>query len=52
MVCLQFLHLLVLGTEVAIGKESRKFIFNGIEKEYLLEYGFRSRFCSCKSLER
>ncbi|HMR46906.1 MAG TPA: CoA transferase subunit A [Bacteroidia bacterium] len=29
-----------VGTEVAIGKETRCFTFNGVEKEYLMEYAF------------
>jgi len=38
-----------VGTEVAIGKESRKFTFNGIEKEYLLEYAFEADFALVKA---
>src|SRR5438046_7337734 len=29
-----------VGTEVAEGKEVRKFKFNGVEKDYLMEYAF------------
>ena len=38
-----------VGTEVAIGKESRKFTFNGVEKEYLLEYAFEADFALVKA---
>lgn len=37
------------GTEVAKGKESRKFTFNGIEKDYLMEYAFESDFALVKA---
>lgn len=38
-----------VGTEVAIGKEVRKFTFNGQEKEYLMEYAFDSDFAIVKA---
>lgn len=38
-----------VGTEVAIGKEVRKFKFNGQEKEYLLEYAFEPDFAIVKA---
>ncbi len=38
-----------VGTEVAIGKEVRKFKFNGIEKEYLMEYAFEPDFAIVKA---
>jgi 3-oxoacid CoA-transferase subunit A len=38
-----------VGTEVAQGKEVRKFIFNGVEKEYLLEYAFTPDFSLVKA---
>lgn len=37
------------GTEVAEGKESRKFTFNGTEKDYLMEYAFESDFALVKA---
>jgi 3-oxoacid CoA-transferase subunit A len=37
------------GTEVAEGKESRKFKFNGIEKDYLMEYAFEADFALVKA---
>ncbi len=37
------------GTEVGEGKESRKFTFNGIEKDYLMEYAFESDFALVKA---
>ncbi len=38
-----------VGTEVAIGKETRTFSFNGEEKEYLLEYAFQPDFALVKA---
>jgi len=38
-----------VGTEVAIGKEVRKFKFNGVEKEYLMEYAFEPDFAIVKA---
>jgi 3-oxoacid CoA-transferase subunit A len=38
-----------VGTEVAQGKEVRKFTFNGREKEYLLEYAFEPDFSIVKA---
>lgn len=38
-----------VGTEVANGKEVRKFTFNGTEKEYLLEYAFEPEFSIVKA---
>jgi 3-oxoacid CoA-transferase subunit A len=38
-----------VGTEVAEGKESRKFYFNGEEKEYLMEYAFQADFALVKA---
>ncbi|ADX66895.1 MULTISPECIES: CoA transferase subunit A [Weeksella] len=38
-----------VGTEVAEGKETRKFTFHGIEKEYLLEYAFEPDFAIVKA---
>ena len=38
-----------VGTEVAEGKEIRKFTFHGIEKEYLLEYAFEPDFAIVKA---
>ncbi len=37
------------GTEVGEGKESRKFTFNGSEKDYLMEYAFESDFALVKA---
>jgi len=37
------------GTEVAIGKEVRKFKFNGVEKDYLMEYAFDADFAIVKA---
>ena len=37
------------GTEVAIGKETRKFTYNGEEKEYLMEKAFESDFALVKA---
>ena len=38
-----------VGTEVAIGKESRKFMVEGVEKEFLMEYAFDSDFAIVKA---
>lgn len=38
-----------VGTEVAIGKEVRRFKYNGEEKEYLLEAAFESDFALVKA---
>jgi len=38
-----------VGTEVAIGKETRKFNYNGEEKEYLMEHAFESDFAIVKA---
>jgi 3-oxoacid CoA-transferase subunit A len=38
-----------VGTEVAIGKESRKFIVDGAEKEFLMEYAFDANFALVKA---
>jgi len=38
-----------VGTEVAQGKETRRFNFNGQEKEYLMEYAFDSDFAIVKA---
>jgi 3-oxoacid CoA-transferase subunit A len=38
-----------VGTEVALGKEVRKFTFNGQEKEYLMEHAFESDFALVKA---
>jgi 3-oxoacid CoA-transferase subunit A len=38
-----------VGTEVAEGKEVRKFKFNGEEKEYLMEYAFEADFAIVKA---
>ncbi|MCC6384661.1 MAG: CoA transferase subunit A [Bacteroidia bacterium] len=38
-----------VGTEVAQGKEVRKFTFNGVEKEYLLEYALEPDFSIVKA---
>jgi len=38
-----------VGTEVAIGKETRKFNYNGEEKEYLMENAFESDFAIVKA---
>ena len=37
------------GTEVAVGKEVRRFLFNGTEKDYLLEYAFDADFAIVKA---
>jgi len=38
-----------VGTEVAIGKETRKFTYNGEEKEYLMEKAFEADFAIVKA---
>ena len=38
-----------VGTEVANGKEVRRFTFNGVEKDYLMEYAFDSDFAIVKA---
>lgn len=38
-----------VGTEVAIGKEVRKFKFNGVEKDYLMEEAFDADFAIVKA---
>jgi 3-oxoacid CoA-transferase subunit A len=38
-----------VGTEVAIGKEIRKFIVDGTEKEFLMEYAFDADFALVKA---
>lgn len=38
-----------VGTEVAIGKETRRFTYNGEEKEYLMEKAFESDFALVKA---
>src|SRR3954468_7123481 len=38
-----------VGTEVAIGKEVRKFTYNGEEKDYLMEKAFESDFALVKA---
>ncbi len=38
-----------VGTEVAEGKETRKFTFHGVEKEYLLEHAFEADFALVKA---
>lgn len=38
-----------VGTEIAIGKETRKFTFNGQEKEYLMEKAFEADFAIVKA---
>jgi 3-oxoacid CoA-transferase subunit A len=38
-----------VGTEVANGKEVRKFTFNGQEKEYLMEHAFEADFALVKA---
>jgi len=38
-----------VGTEVAIGKETRKFLVEGVEKEFLMEYAFDSDFAIVKA---
>jgi 3-oxoacid CoA-transferase subunit A len=38
-----------VGTEVAIGKETRRFNYNGEEKDYLMEYAFEADFAIVKA---
>jgi 3-oxoacid CoA-transferase subunit A len=38
-----------VGTEVAIGKEVRKFNYNGQEKDYLMEHAFEADFAIVKA---
>lgn len=38
-----------VGTEVAIGKETRKFMVDGVEKEFLMEYAFDADFAIVKA---
>lgn len=38
-----------IGTEVAEGKEIRKFTFHGVEKEYLMEYAFEPDYAIVKA---
>lgn len=38
-----------VGTEIAIGKEVRRFAFNGEEKDYLMEYAFEPDFAVVKA---
>ncbi len=38
-----------VGTEIAKGKEVRKFKFNGVEKDYLMEYAFEPEFSIVKA---
>jgi 3-oxoacid CoA-transferase subunit A len=38
-----------VGTEIAQGKEVRKFTFNGQEKEYLMEHAFEADFALVKA---
>lgn len=38
-----------VGTEVAIGKETRRFHYNGEEKEYLMEHAFDADFAIVKA---
>jgi 3-oxoacid CoA-transferase subunit A len=38
-----------VGTEVAIGKESRKFLVEGVEKEFLMEMAFDADFAIVKA---
>lgn len=38
-----------VGTEIAIGKEVRKFKFNGEEKDYLMEHAFEADFALVKA---
>jgi 3-oxoacid CoA-transferase subunit A len=38
-----------VGTEIAIGKEVRRFNFNGEEKDYLMEYAFEPDFAIVKA---
>ena len=38
-----------VGTEIAEGKEVRKFSFHGVEKDYLMEHAFESDFAIVKA---
>src|SRR5690606_6335873 len=38
-----------VGTEVAQGKEMRRFSFHGVEKDYLMEYAFEPDFALVKA---
>ena len=38
-----------VGTEIAVGKEVRKFSFHGVEKDYLMEHAFESDFALVKA---
>lgn len=38
-----------VGTEVAAGKEVRRFKYNGVEKDYLMEYAFEPDFAIVKA---
>ena len=38
-----------VGTEIALGKETRRFTFNGEEKEYLMEKAFEADFAIVKA---
>jgi len=38
-----------VGTEVAIGKETRKFLVEGQEKEFLMEYAFDADYAIVKA---
>ncbi len=38
-----------VGTEIAVGKEVRRFKFNGTEKDYLMEYAFEPDFAIVKA---
>ena len=38
-----------VGTEIAEGKEVRRFKFNGVEKDYLMEYAFEPDFAIVKA---
>jgi len=38
-----------VGTEIAQGKEVRRFSFNGMEKDYLMEHAFESDFAIVKA---
>lgn len=38
-----------VGTEVAVGKEVRRFTFHGVEKEYLMEHAFEPDFALVKA---
>src|ERR1700751_5019648 len=38
-----------VGTEIAVGKEVRKFSFHGVEKDYLMERAFEADFALVKA---